>query len=99
MPEAAVHVNGEFGAAKHDVGGPTMPAMAPSGLKMLGGEAQDCLSALGSVRGASVVKGAVVRRDGRQALRFGRLQQPSVVDAEGREGVPVGVRSRQVYRI
>jgi hypothetical protein len=58
----------------------------------------DCPSRLAS-GGASVIGGAVARRDGRQVLRFGRVKQPSVVDAEGCEAVPMGVRSRQVYRI
>jgi hypothetical protein len=49
--------------------------------------------------GASVIESAVVRRDGRQVLRFGRFKQPSVVDAEGCEAVPMGVRGRKVYRI
>ena len=49
--------------------------------------------------GASVIEGAVVRRDGRQVLRFGGFKYPSVVDAEGCEAVPMGVRSREVYRI
>jgi len=68
-------------------------------LKILGGRTEfDCPSRL-AAGGASVIGGAVARRDGRQVLRFGRVKQPSVVDAEGCEAVPMGVRSRQVYRV
>ena len=49
--------------------------------------------------GASAIDSAVTRRDGWQVLRFGGLEQPSIVDAEGGEAVPVGVRGCQVYRI
>ena len=53
----------------------------------------------GGDAGASAIDSAVTRRDGWQVLRFGGLKQPSIVDAEGREAVPMGVRGCQVYRI
>jgi len=73
--------------------------MKPAGVKILGGEANTIARARLAARGASVIESAVVRSDGRQVLRFGRFKQPAVVDAEGCEAVPMGVRSRQVYRI
>jgi hypothetical protein len=73
--------------------------MKLAGVNILGGEANTIARARRAARGASLIEGAVVRRDGRQALRFGRFKQPSAVDAEGCEAVSMGVRSRQVYRI
>ena len=68
-------------------------------MKSLGGEAYTVARAHMAAGVASAIEGAVTRRDGRQVLRFGRFKQPSVVDAEGGEAVPVGVRGCQVYRI
>jgi len=48
---------------------------------------------------ASAIDSAVRRRDGRQVLGFGGLKQSSIVDGEGGEAVPMGVRGGQVYRI
>lgn len=70
-----------------------------AGVKILGGEANTLPRTLLAAGGASVIESTVARRDGRQILRFGRFKQPSVVDAEGSEAVPVGVRGCQVYRI
>ena len=53
----------------------------------------------GGDAGASAIDSAVTRRDGWQVLRFGGLKQPSIVDAEGGEAVPMGVRGCQVYRV
>ena len=77
--------------ARHQPGG---------GAKILGGEANTVSQArVAATPGASAIDSTVTRGDGRQVLRFGGLKQPSIVDAEGGEAVPMGVRGRQVYRI